>query len=319
MTLTCDDWRGLTAREAIPLISAEARAWRSELEWDVTESWRVVEPARAAGQLPGFVVRDASGAVAGWTCFVLHRGLLQVMTFVASDFDVSAELLSRVLTSKEAECAQSVTLCVRDAAVGLRKAVAMHGFDVTTYRYLTRPIEPAPHVTSVGRAFRAGDDVVFARLAQRAYVGSTGVRAFAPNGTPDEWREYVLSLTDGNGCGRLMPRASLVVPDATGGEFEAGVLTTRLADRVAHIGQLVVAPEARGRGLARQVVTAALAEAATLGCRRATLLVSTANRPAAALYERLGFQDAAAFVVASTQPRRSNSLALAAAGARTRR
>jgi ribosomal protein S18 acetylase RimI-like enzyme len=51
-----------------------------------------------------------------------------------------------------------------------------------------------------------------------------------------------------------------------------------------------------------------------------TLMVSSENREAAALYETLGFRDRADFVVAvNRQPRRSTSVALATGGANTRR
>ncbi|GAB4034935.1 MAG: GNAT family N-acetyltransferase [Rubrivivax sp.] len=56
-----------------------------------------------------------------------------------------------------------------------------------------------------------------------------------------------------------------------------------------------VAPEARGRGLARRLCTWLLAQAAGEGARHAYLQVEGDNTPARAVYHRLGFTDAYAY------------------------
>jgi hypothetical protein len=48
----CEDWRGAPNEEVAPLLAREAAAWDAELGWDIAHSWRVIEPARAAGMLP---------------------------------------------------------------------------------------------------------------------------------------------------------------------------------------------------------------------------------------------------------------------------
>jgi ribosomal protein S18 acetylase RimI-like enzyme len=52
---------------------------------------------------------------------------------------------------------------------------------------------------------------------------------------------------------------------------------------------LYVADDARGSGLGRALVTAAVERAAARGCRRIELDVNEANTAALAFYERLGF------------------------------
>ena len=58
--IRCEDWRAAPHAEVAPLLAREAAAWYAELAWDVDHSWRVIEPARAAGVL-SFIARDERG------------------------------------------------------------------------------------------------------------------------------------------------------------------------------------------------------------------------------------------------------------------
>ena len=57
----------------------------------------------------------------------------------------------------------------------------------------------------------------------------------------------------------------------------------------AHINNLAVLPELRGRGLGTQLLEAVIAEAAHLGAILLTLEVRQSNEPALRLYEKAGF------------------------------
>lgn len=61
----------------------------------------------------------------------------------------------------------------------------------------------------------------------------------------------------------------------------------------AHVNQLAVRPDLRGRGLGRQLIEAVAVEAAHLGATSLTLEVRESNAPALRLYERTGFSRAA--------------------------
>ena len=87
----CHDWRELTAAEAGALIEAEGQAWAAELDWEVADTWRHLEPARAAGRLPGLAYRVPSGRIAGWCCFLVHQDTLQVAMLVAKPFIHASE------------------------------------------------------------------------------------------------------------------------------------------------------------------------------------------------------------------------------------
>ena len=339
MTPRCEDWRGLPSSAIEPLVTAEVRAWRDELAWDVADAWQAIEPARAAGRLPGYVTRDTSGRVTGWTCFFPHRGSLHVVALVSASAADTVALVEAILASPEAESAAGIVVSVREAAPQLRETLASRNLATATYRYLAAPIgqrsspggqhAPIPGASSYGDAtvvlhpWRHADAEAAARLCARAYQDAADVRAFAPRGTSDEWREYVASLLTTPDCGRFLPEASFVVPGrrpAERAEIDGVVITSCLGPGTAHIAQLAVDPASRGLGWGRALVRAALDAAARRGLTRATLLVSAANDRAMAIYEAQGFTARAAFVVADArQPRRLSSAALATGGASTRR
>jgi ribosomal-protein-alanine N-acetyltransferase len=56
-----------------------------------------------------------------------------------------------------------------------------------------------------------------------------------------------------------------------------------------HINNIAMRPAVRGNGIGTALMHHVLAEARTLGARRATLEVRASNAPARRLYERLGF------------------------------
>jgi GNAT superfamily N-acetyltransferase len=310
---SCRDWRTCDASDVTPLVEAEVRAWRQSLSWDVAEAWSVLEPARLAGQLPGLVAFDAEGRPAGWTAYLPHSGHLQVMALVARDGATASALVADMLESAEARTCASVIFCVRDAAPGLADILRQRRFEVDVYRYLVRDLAdvvPMPHAFDHWQ----GHDDAMAALCAAAYRDSAGVRAFAPDGTWPEWQQYVATLVQGTACGWFLPELSLVVPTDVPARalregptslppvrragVQAGVMLTDLGTGAAHLAQLAVDPAARGRGLGRQLVSAAIGEASRF-YNQMSLLVSGANEPAVRLYASLGFQDHATFTVAS--------------------
>jgi ribosomal protein S18 acetylase RimI-like enzyme len=281
--MTCEDWRQAAAAEASALLGAEADVWRDELAWQVTEAWRPLEAARAAGTLPGFIARDDTGRAVGWTWFVRHQGWVQVGALVASTPEATGLVLDAVLQSPELQDADGLAICVRDAAPGLRDKLAVHGIAYSDYRYLVRAADlgrnsaAAPPIAG-RRAWTLADISAAAALCARAYPSLDDVRAFAPGGTSGEWRDYVTGLIAGS-CGRFVPEASWIV----GSSPDAVIVTTDLGMGTAHIAQIAVDPQVTSRGLGSGLVQQACADAASRGFVRMTLLVSAVNRRAASI------------------------------------
>jgi len=325
--IVCRDWRTCGAADVAPLVHAEIDGWRETLWWDVADAWSVIEPARQAAQLPGLVAFDAAGRPCGWTAYLPHHGTLQVMAFVAHDAAAASVLLETLLASAEARCCDSTIFSVRDVTPGLPSLLARSGFRVDPYHYLLRALADLTDGGPGGTRWQHHEDAM-ARLCAVAYRDSSGVRAFAPGGSDVEWREYIGTIVQGTGCGWFLPELSIVVPvDVSravepparaplaggaesmttvqgfdGAGLQAGLMLSDLGTGTVHIAQLAVAPDARGRGLGRQLVQAALREASRF-YERATLLVAASNTPAVTLYHSLGFREHGRLIVAARPAR----------------
>ncbi len=94
------------------------------------------------------------------------------------------------------------------------------------------------------------------------------------------------------GIRHLLRSTSACVWVAAQGDTCVGnlVLLLRRGSRVARIYSLVVAPQARGQGIAQSLVERAEHEARNRGCDRVRLEVREDNAAARALYARLGYQ-----------------------------
>lgn len=299
--LRLEDWRQASAAAVGRLYAAECERWQRELDWDFTPSCRVVEEARVAGRLPGFVVRDA-GRVRGWTFFALHEQELQVGVLVASDDEALDLLVAGILSSPEAELGCRVSCFLYPDGVPLAAVLAGERFEVHNHPYLASalplaglpmaPREGAPPATTF-RPLERTDVLDVVHVMARAYGDAPEARCFAPEGRKDQWARYVLQLLETPGCGRYLPCGSLVAESC--GLVVGAVIATALSDSMAHIAQVVVDPAARGQGLGRQLVERACS-AVSGRFAAVSLLVAESNVAAHSLYLSLGFERRANFV-----------------------
>jgi ribosomal protein S18 acetylase RimI-like enzyme len=67
------------------------------------------------------------------------------------------------------------------------------------------------------------------------------------------------------------------------------ILCSRVKNDVAHVTQVCLTPEQRGRGLGEALITSACWELRKRGCHSLSLTVTEANASAVMLYRRMGF------------------------------
>ena len=233
---------------------------------------------------------------------------------------VVTRLLAAILAASDGADVDDVMTFTPDPDGLLSAAFAGEGFALRPFEYLCRPIEPSTPPPSEGLgSFHAGRLLALADLLARAYPGADQERPFAPGGTREEWVEYTSQLVTQNGCGTVLPWASVVEEDPQQrGRLLGAIVTTRIAGQSAHLAQVAIDPAVQGRGRGRRLLEQGLARLSDRGYTHVSLLVAADNRPALSLYRALGFERQGAFVSAwRRQPRRSTSAACSTGGVST--
>lgn len=127
----------------------------------------------------------------------------------------------------------------------------------------------------------AGEPTLEVRAATAADLPS--LETLERQAFPEPWSRRLLAE-------ELRQPISLALVAAEGGEVVGYASFRRAADE-AELLRVAVAPDRRGRGVARHLVQAGLEEIARQGVGRCFLEVRRHNAPARALYRRLGFRE----------------------------
>lgn len=288
------DWRDADASVLRSCYDRETLHWQRQLGWETEQTWSTVEEARVTWGLPGLLALEGA-RVDGWAFYTRDGDMLQLGGLVSESGDATARILDEVLKAATHAELPTVSCFLLERAADLRPELTKHGFEVEPFLYLAAPLSriaaPAPR----GVAWNDKDLNAAADLLQASY-SLDAARHFAPHGTANEWHHYLTGMVEQTACGVFDPEATRVVRSEDG--LRALALMTTIGPRTAHLAQMVVHPDERGRGMAAQLVKEAAARAAASGREEMTLLVGESNHAARRLYERLGFTPRASFVAA---------------------
>jgi len=97
------------------------------------------------------------------------------------------------------------------------------------------------------------------------------------------------------GCGQFVPGASFVLHEPGSDELVAAVLTSEVSSGVGHTTQICVLPGFQGHGIGRILMQTSAEALRSMKFRELTLTVTSDNRTAVQLYEKLGFQTIKSF------------------------
>jgi ribosomal protein S18 acetylase RimI-like enzyme len=302
-----DDWRNMPRASISPMYDLEIARWRLGLQWDLQPTLEMIEAARTAGTLPGFVLRGPGQTVVGWTYFVVQDGVAQIGALLARSSEGVRLLLDAVLRAPETSAAREVLVFVFPETSALESALSRRRFEMHRHWFLRRTLGPGvtsgPSSHESLRHLRDADGPDAVRLLAQGYAGSPTARCFAPRGEMEEWARYFAQVSKGQAIGTLMPEATFVSV-SPGGRLTGLALATAVAPGTLHLAQLVVAPESRGRGIAGRLLDAVMRTGASHGQGLMTLLVSHDNTVARHLYEARGFLPTGYFLSARRPPLR---------------
>lgn len=300
------DWRQVDARALALVFARERVRWLIDLGWDTRESWVEVEKARTGWGLPGLAALDDSGRVRGLTFFHATGRRFDLGGVFAESPSVRDSLLDAAIEICEQGDSETLSAFLYAGASPPAERLAERGFRLEAFDYLVASVDAEHDVRGTGRE-RERPDVEYrswhrddvprvARLLHASY-DAAHAHPFVASHTESGWVEYVERLVLYSGCGTLLEDASMLA--WSGQDLVGAVLVTHLGPGTAHIAQLAVHPRWRRQRLADGLLDAAGAVIGQDGYGRLTLLTSSRNLGAQALYRGRGFVSAATFVSAT--------------------
>ena len=298
------DLRHFSARQLRPLLEREADLWRTRLRWDYRASTELLLQYLESRILHGFVALDA-GHVCGYT-FCVYEGHKAVIgdAFAAghrtmSDADTTRQLLVHVLEmlrhSPAVDRVES-QLLLFDAGE-FADLFAGPEFNVYPRLFLEcdlRRLEDRSGADIPAElellAWTPQDYQAAAELIYACYVGHTDAQI------NDQYRSlhgslrFLHNIVRFPGCGIFEANLSWMLRDRRTRALVGMILSSRVAPEVAHITQLCVAPELRGRGFGRLLLDRCAEGLRGAGFGAVSLTVTESNDQAVRLYERFGFE-----------------------------
>jgi ribosomal protein S18 acetylase RimI-like enzyme len=294
------DLRQVRSRALENLFQEEALRWREELYWDYRPSIDLIRRFVDSRALGGSVVMK-DGQAAGYGFYVLedHKGLIGGL-FVSGHPEqglVTQRLLHEILGAlRTTPRLQRIEAQLMPFGTEIDPAFLTPDFHLHTRQFMLLPLRDAQltrHPLSPGMRFEPWTDRVFepaARLIQLAYADHVDAEINDQYRSETGGMKFLRNIVLLPGCGTFLPEASFVVRPAGENRLAGMILTSTVAERVGHTTQVCVMPGYHGHHIGRQLMERSIDVLRQQGYESLSLTVTTSNRRAVELYERLGFR-----------------------------
>jgi ribosomal protein S18 acetylase RimI-like enzyme len=300
------DLRHFSAPALRPLLEEEAAKWEQRLLWDYSRSTELLLEYVNSRSLTGYVAARL-GRVAGYAfgvCEAAKAVMGDVYAFGEGEQlrnPVCELLLEHLIETLQAtpgisRVESQLLLFPERALAGPFESSGFRAyprcFMVCELGRQQRLDEETPGLGATLRIERWQPESYLpaAALIQQAYVGHTDSEINDQYRTLQGAQRFLHNIVHFPGCGVFDPAHSWVLRDTMSGAMEGMILCSRVRGDAAHITQLCVRGELRGRGLGTDLLRFCMAGMARQGLKTVSLTVTESNRHAMALYERQGFR-----------------------------
>ncbi len=282
------------------LLEEETLAWRRELDWDFRPSAELVRRFVELQSLGGYALLREGQAV-GYAYYVAEErkglvGDLYVMErFRQADSEgrllgAALEALMRMRAVRRVE--SQLMLLGSGAERGLPAAAYLKRFERLLMAFEASRaayLQPRPETGALLDRWTERRQEEAALVIAAAYRGHIDAEVNDQYRSAAGARRFLYNIVQYPGCGTFFAPASWLAVAPSSGRLCGLCLASLVAADVGHITQICVSPAARGRGLGYELLRRSLVALAEAGMRKVTLTVTSANRSAVELYERMGF------------------------------
>lgn len=294
------DLRQTTVRQLEPLLEEEARHWRDELHWDYRSALELIKRFLDAHALAGCVAFE-NGNAAGYSFYVLEdqKGLIGGL-YVSSKYPqavIGQRLLEEMLFSMRAIPQLSrIEAQLMPFSGPVDVSLGSQGFRLYSRQFMLQELQslpqPRPGVAADMKLDR-WNDRFFEPCAKLIYLAYADHIDGEIN---DQYRsragalKFLKNIILLPGCGHFVQNASFVLRQPGGDDLVGAVLTSEVSPGVGHTTQICVLPGFQGHGIGRMLMQKSGETLRTMKFRELTLTVTSENRGAVRLYEKLGFK-----------------------------
>jgi len=293
------DLRQATVRQLEPLLLEEARHWREELHWDYRSALDLIKRFLDAHALSGCVAFEGGHAV-GYSFYVLEdqKGLIGGLYVSAKSpqESIGRRLLEDMLYSMRAiPHLGRIEAQLMPFSGPVDTPLLDQGFRLYTRQFMLldlQNVQEGKSGASAGMRLNRWNDRYFEPCAKLIYLAYAN---HVDGEINDQYRsrtgalKFLKNIILLPGCGQFVPGASFVLHEPGSEDLVAAVLTSEVSSGAGHTTQICVLPGYQGHGLGRMLMQTSADALRSMKFRELTLTVTSENRTAVQLYEKLGF------------------------------